>query len=499
MADGFLNLGLGIMTPVIAEALLIIIVALWFLSLALVLYLIFFERSDPRTIALWMAVMLLMPAVGFFIYLCFGHTFYRRRHFAIKNFTDENLFKMKEDSLKEISMKKAGPENEEEMRFAKSLMESGNAFYSADNKLDLYLKGEEFFKRMFEDLRNAVNFIHAEYYIIRDDKLSNEFLSILIEKAKAGVEVKLLVDAIGFPGGLNKRIKELKKAGGEFKLFHRAVTVFLSPKKNNRNHRKLLAIDGTKGYVSGFNIGDEYLGTGEAGRWRDTGLRIEGQSAIAIGLRFLMDWGYATKKHLDINAYGIEKYFPSEAAGYGNDVMQLISGGPDTKNNPIELQYLKILSTAKKTLYIHTPYLVPSDNVMKGLILSARSGVDVRIIMPDRPDHLFVFWASIMNAGELMKNGIRVYRYKGGFVHSKTLVADGKYCSIGSANLDQRSVTLNFETNAMVYSKRIGEEMHNAFLDDLNYCAEYSIEEYSKLTRWQNFKISVARLFSSWA
>jgi len=325
-------------------------------------------------------------------------------------------------------------------------------------------------------------------------------MDILVEKAKEGVEVKLMVDAIGFPGGLDKRIRELRKAGGEFELFHRAVTVFLSPKKNNRNHRKLMVIDGTIGYVSGFNIGDEYLGKGEVGKWRDTGLRIEGQSVLAINLRFFMDWGYATGRHLDLNAESSEKYFfVDESAHYGDDVMQLISGGPDTKNNPVELQYLKMISTAKKTLYIHTPYLVPSDNVMKGLILSARSGVDVRVIIPDKPDHLFVFWASIMNAGELMRNGVRIYRYKGGFVHSKTQVADESYCSIGSANLDQRSMTLNFETNAMVYSKKIGEQMHSAFLDDLHHCIEYSLDDYGRLTRWQNFKISVARLFSSWA
>ena len=490
---------MGILDPSIATALGYVILALWLASVVIILFLIFFERSDPYAIALWAAVMLLLPAVGFFIYLCFGQTFYRRRHFAIKNLTDENLLAMKEDSIRELR-REAAPDKEEEARFARSLMDAGGAFYSSENKLDLYLKGEVFFERMFSDLRGAQRHIHAEYYIIRNDKLSNEFMDILIERARAGVEVKLMVDAVGFNSGLGKRIKELRAAGGEFELFHRSVTVFLSPKKNNRNHRKLMVIDGAVGYVSGFNIGDEYLGKGEAGRWRDTGIRIEGRSAAAVNLRFFMDWGYASKRRLDLNAESWEKYFSADApASRGEDGMQLISGGPDTKNNPIELQYLKVIGAAKRTLYIHTPYLVPSDNVLKGLILSARSGVDVRIIMPDRPDHLFVYWVSLMNAGELMRNGVKVYRYIGGFVHSKTLVADGEYCSIGSANLDQRSMTLNFETNAMVYSKRIGGQMAEAFLNDLAYCAEYSLEEYGSLTRWQNFKMSVARLFSSWA
>ena len=470
------------------------------ISIAIILFLVFVERSDSRSVAIWTAVMLLLPGIGIFVYLCFGQTIYRGRHFAIKNLTDENLFRIKEESLNELSRTKTPAENGEEIRFAKSMMATGNALYSTNNKLDLFSRGAEFFSQMFSDLRGAEKFIHAEYYIIRNDKLSNEFMDILIERAKAGVEVKLMVDAIGFNGGLNKKIKQLKKAGGEFELFHRAATVLLSPKKNNRNHRKLMVIDGKIGYVSGFNIGDEYLGGNNESKWRDTGLRIEGYSVMAINMRFFMDWGYASGRRLYLDAESGEKYFPTdESAQYGCDIMQLISGGPDTKNNPIELQYLKIISTAKKTLFIHTPYLVPSDNVMKCLILSARSGVDVRVIMPDRPDHLFVFWASIMNAGELMKNGVRIYRYKGGFVHSKTLVADAEYCSVGSANLDQRSMTLNFETNAMIYSKRIGEQMQKAFLSDLDRCVEYSQKEYDMLTKWQNLKMSIARLFSPWA
>jgi cardiolipin synthase len=470
------------------------------LSTVMILIMIFLERAEPRTIAMWIAVMIFLPVVGFFIYLCFGQTFYTRRQFSIKNVSDQKLANLKSEALDELNKDYATPENKEGLRFAKAMTEAGGSIYSNNNDIKLYTKGEPFFEDLLNDLSKAKKFINAEYYIVRNDVITNRFMDILIEKAKSGVEVRFMIDAIGFKQGPKERIKELKAAGGQFKLFHKAITVLLSPRKQNRNHRKLAVIDGKIGYVSGFNIGDEYLGKGKMGAWRDTGVRVEGTGVIPINTRFFMDWGYATKDRLDANSEKIDMYFPiDKGARYGNDVMQLISGGPDTKNNPIEMQYLKLINTARDTLYIHTPYLVPNNEVQKALIISACSGVDVRIIMPNKPDHLFVFWASILNAGELMKHGVRIFRYTEGFVHSKTLVADGEFCSVGSANLDQRSMRLNFETNAMIYSKEIGKEMNDAFAEDLNLCTEYTLEEFGSLTKGDNIKISIARLFSSLA
>ena len=463
----------------------------------MIILMIFLERAEPRAIAMWMAVLLFLPVVGFFIYLCFGQTFYKGRQFALKNLDDQGLALLKAEVLDELNKEYVTPENEEGLRFAKAMMEAGGSTYSNNNDIKLYTEGESFFDDLLNDLSEAERFINAEYYIVRNDEVTNKFMDILIEKAKSGVEVRFMVDAVGYKLGPKSRIKELKKAGGQFRLFHRTITVFLSPKKQNRNHRKLAVIDGKVGYVSGFNIGDEYLGKGEMGDWRDTGIRVDGTGVIPINARFFMDWGYATKDRLDINSANIDKYFPvDKKKKYGNGLMQLISGGPDTKNNPIELQYLKLINAAKNTLYIHTPYLVPSSEVQKALMLSACSGVDVRIIMPDKPDHLLVFWVSILNAGELMERGVKIFHYKNGFVHSKTVVADSEFCSVGSANMDQRSMRLNFETNAMIYSKEIGKKMHDAFLEDLSHCKEYTKEEFMKLTKWEHVKISFARLFS---
>ena len=467
---------------------------MFIISVILIVIMIFLERSDPSTIIMWIVVLLFIPMIGFILYLFFGQTFYNKRQFAVKNINDTEMERIRGMALEEI--RKKCDFSEQEKEFADTVMNAGGSVYSKNNDTRLYVEGETFFKDLFEDLRNAKSYINIEFYIIRNDELAHELLDILIQKAKEGVEVRLLSDAIGYNKGSKDRIKALRAAGGEFALFHRTVTVLLSPRKNNRNHRKAVIIDGRLGYVAGFNVGTEYLGKGEMGYWRDSGIRIEGHSIIPLDLRFLMDWGYATGKRREVS----EKDIPEDIWDYrGDDLVQIVSGGPDTRKNPILMQYLKIISSAKKTLYIHTPYLVPDKSTMNALGLAAFSGVDVRIIMPDKPDHPFVFWTSLWNAAELMKQGVRVYQYNRGFVHSKTLVADGHYCSVGSANLDLRSMILNFETNAMVISKRIGSEMDEAFTEDLQYCTEYTLDKHTKMSRLKKFKMSISRLFSALA
>ncbi|WNY27587.1 cardiolipin synthase [Methanolapillus ohkumae] len=472
-----------------------IIIAILAVNFVFIMTLIFMERADPRSTVSWIIILVLVPILGFIVYLFIGQTFYRNKQFQLKKKDDDRLLLAKEKVIELLRTreKEDMPAEEREIyRVGESLMNAGGSFFTENNDVELFTEGEKKFERMFDDLRRAKNFIHIEYYIIRNDLLSYEFMDILIDKVKEGVKVRLMIDAVGNNKGPKKKIMEFKKAGGEFATFHKTVTVLLSPKKNNRNHRKIAVIDGKIGYVGGFNIGDEYLGKGPLGYWRDSAVRVEGIGVYTMNLRFMMDWDYATKKMLSAD----EKYYPEmEQNPAWTQKFQLISGGPDTQRNPIQTEYLKLINIAKKSIYIHTPYLIPDTTIRDALILAGFSGVDVRIIMPDKPDHPFVYWAGLAFAGQLIKDGsVRVYNYNRGFVHSKTMVVDGKYCSVGSANLDERSLKLNFETNGVVYSDEIGKEMMDAFMEDLSYSSEYTEEMYDHRSLWVRIKMGVSRL-----
>ena len=276
------------------------------------------------------------------------------------------------------------------------------------------------------------------------------------------------------------------------------MVLAFSPKKNNRNHRKLAVIDGKIAYCGGFNIGDEYLGKGPLGYWRDSSVRFTGPGVFPLHLRFQMDWDYASDDPLGDYLQNLYNDVGFEKTG---DVRLLtVSGGPDVAmNNPVRMEYHELINRSKKTLYMHTPYFIPHETLKDALSLAAARGVDVKVIIPDKPDHLFVYWNNISSAYDLMKNGVKVYMYNRGFVHSKTMVADGEYCSVGSANFDDRSLVLNFETNQLILSKEVGKQMDDAFLEDLKYCTEYTCEDYEKLSLISRIRIAISRLFSNLA
>ncbi len=468
----------------------------------LILVLLFWENSDPKSMLLWIVILILLPILGFFLYLFFGQTFYSERTFKKKAKNDSDQEEevgrkvnneMDKMMAEEVS---ANPQNNEKIRMVSTLRNAGSELYTNCNGVEFFSVSEKYFENLLSDLSNAKKTINFEYYIVRNDDISNKLMDILIERVKSGVEVRLMIDAIGNNKGPKKKIKEFISAGGHYSLFHSTLTCLLSPRKNNRNHRKIAVIDCEVAYVGGYNIGDEYLGKGPLGFWRDSAVRIVGPEVLATQFRFLADWRYATKEDLVLDA----RFYPKNAEDIdmtGKESIQMISGGPDVwSSNPIQIQYLNIINHARDTLYIHTPYLAPDQTLMDALRNSAHSGVDVRIIIPKVGDHPFVYWSNRYYANVLMRSGVKIFEYNRGFVHSKTMVADEYYCTVGSANLDERSVKLNFETNSMVYSEDVGKKMQSAFIEDLEYCSEYTAKTYSERTTMQKMKTSISRMCS---
>ncbi|MED4970825.1 cardiolipin synthase, partial [Parageobacillus toebii] len=316
---------------------------------------------------------------------------------------------------------------------------------------------------------------------------------ILIEKAKKGVHVRFLYDAVGSWKLSKTYIQELRDAGVEMIPFSPVRLPFLSNTINFRNHRKIIVIDGTIGFVGGLNIGDEYLGKDKYfGFWRDTHLWIRGEAVRTLQLIFLQDWYYMTGKTLLT-----PEYLSPELVHYdGQGGVQLIAGGPDQKWEVIKHLYFAMITSAQRSIWIASPYFVPDEDILTALKIAALSGLDVRILAPKRPDKKIVFYASRSYFPELLEAGVKIYEYSKGFLHSKIMIVDGELASIGTANMDMRSFHLNFEVNAFLYHTDSTKKLVADFLEDLKEASPIDYETFQQRPLSIRVVESVSRLLS---
>ena len=377
---------------------------------------------------------------------------------------------------------------------------SGGSLLTMKNSLDIFTDGNNKFDALIEDIKNAEKYIHLEYYIIKQDYLFLNIAKELIKKADEGVEIRILFDGMGGRFMSKKILANMKAHSIKIGTFFPATLGKINFRINYRNHRKIAVIDGKIGYVGGFNIGKEYVdGSKKFGHWRDTHLRIVGEAVNGLELRFGLDWRYATKEDLFVN----DRYFTQlEKMDFVPDKddnilrMQIISSGPDSETKLIRDNYIEIINRAKDHIYIHTPYFVPDDAFMSALNIAARSGVDVRLMIPCMPDHPFVYSATLSWAGTLLEAGGKVYRYENGFLHAKSVMADGKVACVGTANMDIRSFELNFEVNAMIYDEEAAVELEDNFMRDIYYSKEYTLSMYKNRSLVQRIKEQISRLLS---
>lgn len=454
------------------------------------LSLIFIERKEPTTTWAWLLILLILPGIGFILYLIFGQNLSRQKIFREKKGSDEIKSRELQEKFKEE--KRNGNISEEFMELIKMNYNNSRALYTTGNSIETFINGEYKFERLIRDIRAAKNFIHIEYYIFRLDSLGKTIIEELKKKVDEGVEVRLLVDGMGSKSLRGKQIKYIRSLGIKFHVFFPGILPYLNIRLNFRNHRKIVVIDGKIGYVGGFNVGDEYVNKGnQFDFWRDTHVRIQGEAVNELNKRFILDWDYASEGEFK----DYSKYFVNEKE-YGDIGIQIISSGPDHKEEYIKHAYMKIINNAKKNVYIQTPYLVPDEPMKEALKIAALSGIDVRIMVPGKPDHFFMEWILSANMGELLECGVKIYRYQKGFIHSKTIVSDGKVSSIGTANLDIRSFQLNFEINAIIFDKIFAKEQERIFEKDIEYCNLVTLEEYKNRGRIIRIKEALISLIS---
>lgn len=372
------------------------------------------------------------------------------------------------------------------------LMNNG-ALLSEDNDVTLFTDGQEKFSSLIKDIQEAKLFIHMQYYIIKNDRLGKEVIAELTKKAQQGVKVRVLYDELGSRGLTKKAFQELRKAGGEVEVFFPSKFRLINLRLNYRNHRKLVIIDGNIGYVGGFNVGDEYLGLNpKFGYWRDTHLRIIGSAVWEMQTRFILDWNQASHRH-DIDYH--PSLFP-EQIGSGDIGIQIISSGPDSQWEQIKQGYIKLILSAKKSVLIQTPYFIPDASLLDAIKIACLAGKDVKIMIPNKPDHIFVYWATLSHVADIIKAGAKIYIYDNGFIHAKTIVIDEEVASVGTANIDVRSFRLNFEVNAFIYSSKLSKQLTDAFNHDLTLSRQLTLEQYNNRSFYIRFKESISRLLS---
>ncbi len=466
----------------------------------LAVLLVFLEEKRPRKAVSWLLLMFLLPIGGVVLFIIFGQNFRKTKQASRKaardrKYVSELIEAHRIDYLTgPSSLKNVGLESHDDM--VKLLVNNGNSFLTQDNEAEVFSDGKEFFDALFQAIEAAREHVHVQYYIIRHDKLGCSFLDLLKRKSAEGVDVRLLVDGMGTRLPL-RCYRSLHEAGVKLELFFPPfirMLPFLNHRINFRNHRKIVVIDGRIGFVGGYNVGDEYLGKVRRwGYWRDAALRLEGMAAMALQLRFILDWNEASKDKMDVE----ERYFPLDPSHRGSVPVQIVSSGPDTPRAPIKLSYLKMIHEAEESVYIQSPYFVPDESVRDALIMAALSGVDVRIMIPDKPDHPFVHWVSLSYLCELLPSGVKGYMYGSGFIHAKTAVVDGRIVSIGSANWDVRSFELNFETNAVLYSEEVASQQKAAFLDDVSRCIEVTEKGCEGRPLLVRFRMFISRLFAA--
>ena len=426
-----------------------------------VLYIISRDDSSLYKTA-WMLFIMFMPVLGISVFFLWGNNSMRKK---------------KQKEIKEIESQTLN-------------------LFSNSTSVDENLKLTD--KQKYNIFNYVKKYIFLEYYIIDKGKLSDKVFSILKEKVAQGVEVKIIHDSYGCINKFKKKQKEELRASGIEVYSFNPIPLFLNSYLNNRLHRKIVVIDGKISYIGGVNLADEYANLKELyGHWKDVGLRLEGEISWDYTIMFLRDLKFASKK-LEVDYEKYKKLIDYTNSQDNNGIVCAISDGPNNRKNPIEAVYLQIINTAKDYVYITSPYFAISEPMLQALLNSARSGVDVRIMLPHIPDKKIVQVVTRSYYEVLLSAGVKVYEYLPGFIHSKTFVSDDSISVVGSANMDYRSMSLNYECACITYNTGAEIEIKKDFMDMVEECStEVELKDWEKRNVFVKLVESILKTFST--
>lgn len=458
---------------------------------SILLWLIIFIYSNSKNKLPWLFIIALFPVVGLILYMMIGNGFretfrYRRR---MKQLGPNYQVPVHHYDHYEVKTELIS----ESRRLVKLNQTTCQNDVTFKTKTRILTNGEQKFPALIEAIQNAEEFILLEYYIFHSDEMGMRIIDALIERSQAGVEVRVLIDAMGSNKRMSKAaISKMKQAGIIFAEFDKVWIPFLSNKINHRNHRKIVVVDGKVAITGGINIGDEYIHRSvKFGFWRDTSILLQGEGVHDLAVLFASDWFFATGEQLKH-----PKYYQTIKCEEDGGV-QIIQAGPESSIAPIKQSIFRMIMDATHSIYIITPYLIPDFDMIVALRNAALSGIDVRIIVPGRPDKKFVYHATQSYFEQLLAVGVRIYAYDGVFCHSKVIMIDEQIATIGTTNMDIRSFYLNFEVNVMLYQTTSVQQLLDDFNLDFSRSTEVQYDDWKKRSLRTRFVQSFAQLFSA--
>lgn len=466
------------------------------------------ENRQPQATLAWMLAFVALPGLGLVAYILFGRdrkAFSRERKLARQSLEPRArplLAHLREMNDADIDRLKEGSPVREKL--IKLLRHNSYSLLTIHQDVEIQQNASVHYPSLIREMRNAQRSIHLQYFIWADDPFTRDLRTILIERAQAGVQVRLLYDPVGSFFKMGRRYRRGLREGGV--RVEPASALWRLHTLSYRNHRKIAVIDGRIGFTGGMNIGQEQLDGGtRAASWRDTQIRLEGEGAAVLQAVFLTDWFNATRENLfTADQFPLAGQGTAVGRRLGGETLQprlpvhILTSGPDSQWRAIRQLYFTMIVSAQERVRLQSPYFILEPTITEALIAAALSGVRVELMVSatnDGPNRMPT-WAANTFLAEVARAGVKVHLYEGGYLHAKTISIDGEVCSIGSANLDIRSFSINYELNVVLYDARLTRELEAAFERDLGECRPFDPAEYKSRPALSRFKDSTARLLS---
>ena len=438
----------------------VILFTLWQVIAVLTIVHVVLDNRQPAKTMAWALVIYFVPIVGVVFYLFFGINTRKERYVS-----ERSMNQLTKRSMLEFVEQQNLRLPERHKPLIDLFINQNLSLPFKDNKVDLYTDGYQFFTALLQEISKAKSHIHLDMYIFADDALGRLVADALIDKARQGVEIRVIYDDVGCWNVSSQFFERMREEGIEVAAFMPVRFPSFTSKVNYRNHRKIIVIDGLVGFIGGMNIALRYVKGTKEQPWRDTMLKVTGGAVNALQRAFLVDWYF-----VDRTLLSDRKYYPQRTVAEGqlsnNCLAQVVTSGPVTPYPEIMQGFVRIITGARRYLYLETPYFLPNDPVLFALKTVALAGVDVRVICPRHSDARFVEWASSSYLREVVEAGVKVRLYEAGFLHSKLMVCDDSISTCGSTNLDFRSFENNFEANVFFYDEGVALRMKKVFFDD---------------------------------